>query len=135
MLWNKFFPFFFLLELNFVYVFLFWCCVMGSFCDSPLTFVATGISAEGITNLNNFYHLRKPAVNSNGVSVTRFLDSLADDSPKGCWAVTKDELTGSVTLRSLWYPGYVFTAKANSTEFSSFYSGTGQRNNDLPFML
>jgi len=95
----------------------------------------TGLSPEALSSLDNFYHLRKPNKDAHGSTATKFMDALSADEPKGCWAVTTDELTGSVSLRSLWYPGYSFTAKANSSEFSSFYTGSGQRNVDLPFML
>eukprot|EP00439_Symbiodinium_sp_Y106_P051611 s1503_g6.t2 len=69
-----------------------------------------GLEPAKATLLQNYVHFRPPASvvslkaqASNDLEFqSNFLDSLADDLPKGCWAVRQEpEKSGLVTLRSL----------------------------------
>lgn len=53
----------------------------------------------------------------------------------GCWSLQCDQGGASVVLHSLNWPGMVAYHVPNSTNYAYFYSGTGEKNLDLVFML
>lgn len=92
-----------------------------------------------------------------------FLDSIDDDKPKGrsdtqrdggategavltsvagclllaagIWSTMWDPSHTSVTLRSLYWPGYFFYHLIGTHEFGDAYFGYGTKNTDIAFML
>ena len=59
---------------------------------------------------------------------------LISNTALGSWSVQLEN--GSVVvLRSLLWLGYTCYHVPNTKNFGSFYSGTGERNHDLLFML
>lgn len=54
---------------------------------------------------------------------------------KGCWSVQVDRLETTVTLRSLYWPGFVAIHQLNTQNFGWIYNGTGKKNWDVPFMI
>jgi len=102
-----------------------------------------GLSLEKGSEMNSYLHLRKPEVlpnkpladRANLAKTTQFLDSIADDVPKGSWSLKHDEANNMMIVRSLAFPGYVHFNVVGSPIFGSAYVGTGLRNWDLAFML
>lgn len=120
----------------------------GAFVLSSNSHVVQNASFRGLEEhearkLANFLHLRQPTVLPSLALPERkllnrsldFLDNLSWDVPKGCWAIGYDGINGSATLRSLRWPGYSFYHVVRTNNFGSFYSGTGERNLDIAFML
>jgi len=64
-----------------------------------------------------------------------FMDTIADDIPKGCWSIQYQNGSSAVVLRSLIWPGFTFFHTPNSSLYGHVYVGNGQRNNDLIFEL
>jgi hypothetical protein len=123
-------------------------------------FAAADASAPHDTSLTSFCHLRKPkklpAVPAADRSIldktVDFLDTLDSDRPigapppppsstqqpdalKGCWSVQQDDVSGTIALRSLWWPGYFFYQVSDTDNFGAFYNGYGDRNEDIAFSL
>eukprot|EP00439_Symbiodinium_sp_Y106_P049518 s1503_g6.t1 len=103
-----------------------------------------GLEPAKATLLQNYVHFRPPASvvslkaqASNDLEFqSNFLDSLADDLPKGCWAVRQEpEKSGLVTLRSLMWPGYSAFHVPGTGKFGSVYFGYASKINDLAFLL
>jgi len=102
----------------------------------------TGLSYEGAGQLGSYYHLRaatgaeaKAALEKPGlVRSTDFLDSLKDDAASS-WSVQYNSSKTCSSLRSLVWPGYFFFHKVGTSSFGGAYFGTGQKNNDLAFMI
>eukprot|EP00500_Bicosoecida_sp_ms1_P004724 CAMPEP_0203809250 /NCGR_PEP_ID=MMETSP0115-20131106/2151_1 /ASSEMBLY_ACC=CAM_ASM_000227 /TAXON_ID=33651 /ORGANISM="Bicosoecid sp, Strain ms1" /LENGTH=273 /DNA_ID=CAMNT_0050717967 /DNA_START=96 /DNA_END=917 /DNA_ORIENTATION=+ len=102
-----------------------------------------GLDSTTAASLDNYYHFRAPealarksALERAGmVQSTDFLDSLAEDTPRGVWAVRVDRGGGVATLRSLLYPGYFFFHELGSGNFGGAYFGYGQVNGDIGFMV
>jgi len=53
----------------------------------------------------------------------------------GCWSVYMEQGGKSATLRSLLWPGMVAYHVPHTPSFGYFYSGMGEKNADLLFML
>jgi len=64
-----------------------------------------------------------------------FMDSVEDDVPRGSWSLQFERGSGLLTLRSLQWPGYCFYHIPATQKYGSVYFGTGEKNQDLPFML
>ncbi|KAJ8601340.1 hypothetical protein CTAYLR_009757 [Chrysophaeum taylorii] len=102
-----------------------------------------GLSHEAALNLKSYFHSREPRSSSAKnattkmglVRATEFLDPIADDMPKGVFALSLTPDATAVTLRSLYWPGAVFVHKINTRNYGSFYFGDGLPNSDLAFML
>ncbi|KAK9824048.1 hypothetical protein WJX72_007337 [[Myrmecia] bisecta] len=60
--------------------------------------------------------------------------SLAEDV-RGIWSLHHDSFKGTTVCRSLLWPGYVFYYSAATCSWGGLYMGSGQKNNDLIFML
>lgn len=105
--------------------------------------IFNGLSQQDAGKLLSYLHARPPRTEAKKSLLERehlvhsldFFDSLADDVPHGCWAVQNDDATGTVLLKSLYWPGYVGFHVPESTVYGALYVGNGQRNNDLGFML
>ena len=71
---------------------------------------------------------------NEGILQTDIFDSLAQDKPKGSWAVHVN--SGCLaTVKSLLWPGYVFYHLGLTENYWGVYIGDGVMNKDLPFML
>ena len=57
-----------------------------------------------------------------------------DDSPV-VWSVHYDECTGTCTIRSLLYPGFMGYYVPATKSWGYCYIGTGEKNLDIAFML
>ncbi|XP_018429850.1 PREDICTED: radial spoke head protein 9 homolog [Nanorana parkeri] len=64
-----------------------------------------------------------------------FLDSLEHDIPRGCWSLQFEQGNSVVILRSLLWIGMTFYHVPLTPQHGCVYIGTGERNNDLPFMI
>lgn len=53
----------------------------------------------------------------------------------GIWATTWDPSNTTITLRSLYWPGYFFYHLIGSPEYGAAYFGYGTKNTDVAFML
>lgn len=60
--------------------------------------------------------------------------SLAADL-RGTWSVIYDPFKQVATVRSLLFPGYSFFYSGHDATWGAMYTGDGNRNNDLIFML
>ncbi|XP_065882555.1 radial spoke head protein 9 homolog [Dysidea avara] len=118
----------------------------GAYIKNPLGGVRMNRSFEGLSiaeckDLSNFLHFREPQLENNKNALLsidqslNFLDSIEYDLPKGCWSLQFERGSGMVVLRSLIWFGLVSYHIPNTTKYGYFYCGTGERNNDLPFML
>ena len=64
-----------------------------------------------------------------------FLDPISEDTIKKGWSLQTDESKTEITLRSLFWPGYVGYHRTNSHIFGGVYMGNGCRSQDLPFII
>lgn len=64
-----------------------------------------------------------------------WMDPASEDTPTGCWALRVDEAAGKVQLRSFKWPGFFFTHEVATPQYDGIYFGSGQRNDDLSFMM
>lgn len=102
-----------------------------------------GLTPTEAADLSNYFHFREPVelgrksvLERRGlVASTDFLDPIAEDSPRGVWAVRVDKARGQASLRSLVWPGYFFFHNTQSSRFGGAYFGNGQRNNDIGYMI
>lgn len=102
-----------------------------------------GLSTTEAGNLSFYLHLRKPVVlpkkplheRYHANLLMDFLDRLADDVPKGAWALQFSETGKKATLRSLVWPGYFAYHVPGTNKFGGVYVGTGQANPDFGFMI
>lgn len=102
-----------------------------------------GLSLGDAQKLQFYMNFREPVQDNSkdqmsrkvGVNKTlEFLESIEKNIPNGSWSVQLEN--GSVVvLRSLLWLGYTCYHVPNTKNFGSFYSGTGERNHDLLFML
>lgn len=53
----------------------------------------------------------------------------------GIWATTWDPSNTTITLRSLYWPGYFFYHLIGTAEHGAAYFGYGTKNTDVAFML
>jgi len=104
----------------------------------------TGLSQKDALNLENYSHLRAPTSLEKLRVMVRddvewkmnsFLDSLAEDLPKGAWAVRDEGCGSNVHLRSLMWPGYAAFHVPRTKYFGGIYIGQGIKQYDLPFLL
>ena len=100
-----------------------------------------GLELNDVDNLNNWQHFRAPQsedvqtniMKDDALFYTKFLDSLDEDKPKGCWTVQKDLSRFNVVLKNGNWPGFIAYHKARSNVFGYAYFGNGMKNEDLPF--
>lgn len=101
----------------------------------------SGLSTEDAGKLASYLHFRVPVNKRTALEraqidkATDFLDALADDVPKGTWAVQHGSGGATVLVKSLAWPGFTFYHCPNSNKYGCIYNGIGQRNSDLAFML
>ena len=101
-----------------------------------------GLEFSKAGKLSSYFHRRPLEAGSVNPVAREHLDPTVDcmpsiqaDIPKGVWRVTLDELTGTVFGCSLQYPGAVFYHKPHTATYGYYYTGDGQENQDLAFML
>jgi radial spoke head protein 9 len=101
----------------------------------------SGLSTEDAGKLASYLHFRVP-VNARSPleraqqdKATDFLDLLTDDIPKGTWTVQHGSGGATVLVKSLAWPGFVFYHAPNTGKYGCIYTGIGQRNSDLAFMM
>ncbi|XP_054710247.1 radial spoke head protein 9 homolog [Uloborus diversus] len=105
-----------------------------------------GLSKDDSLNLNSYLHYRLPDSDVSfaptallcpvgGDVAMDFLEPISMDYPPGCWVMHNDSLEEVVTLRNLWWPGFMFYYRPETSDYNSIYMGYGDRNDDLPFML
>jgi radial spoke head protein 9 len=51
------------------------------------------------------------------------------------WSIQSDSSGRDVTIRNLYWPGYVGYLRVNSSVFGGVYMGDGLKKVDLPFYL
>jgi len=101
----------------------------------------SGLSVAEAGSELSYFHFREPLDpirmrDEDGlIKKTGFLDPITNTHPKGAWSITSNPCMSIFTLRSLLYPGYVFYHKVGTSEFGGAYFGTGQKNEDIAFML
>jgi len=102
----------------------------------------SGLSSTDALLLSSYFHFRPAegfaAKNANKrglVGAGEFLDSLADDVPKGSWSVKANESSTGVIVSSLMWPGYFFYSLVDSNGYGGAYFGNGLKNEDIAFML
>ncbi|XP_040207720.1 radial spoke head protein 9 homolog [Rana temporaria] len=120
----------------------------GAFIKDPLGAVKKNPCFRGLTvseakKLSSFFHFT-PTVNPKKRSLLEmadldpsidFLDTLEHDIPRGCWSLQFEQGNGVVILRSLLWIGLTFYHVPLAAQYGHVYIGTGERNNDLPFMI
>ena len=102
-----------------------------------------GLSRLQLRDQGKYYHFRpvksleKRELLDRGIGpeATDFLDPVEKDMPRGCWKLQLDSSKTQVAVRSLYWPGYIAFAVAETRTFGGFYAGDGIKNKDLPFML
>ena len=102
-----------------------------------------GLSLEAGRKAASFLHFREPVnlpkksllERENLDQAIDFLDPISEDLPAGSWSIQEERGGTVVVVRSLLWPGFTFFAVPNSRRFGHVYSGTGERNDDLGFML
>jgi radial spoke head protein 9 len=120
----------------------------GAFRKTPSDAIEACRTFQGLTvqdggKLDNYLHCREPLSLLQKSAVERarldpaldFLDSLADDIPKGCWSIQYQKGAACAALRSLHWPGFVFYHALQTPMYGHVYVGTGLANTDLIFML
>uniref|UniRef100_T1J3A4 Radial spoke head protein 9 homolog n=1 Tax=Strigamia maritima TaxID=126957 RepID=T1J3A4_STRMM len=103
----------------------------------------TGLDLTEAAKPQNYLHVRFPKegsaskirTSSEFARTIDFLDTIADDDPKGCWSIQIDSTRDVAILRNLWWPGMVFYHRVCSIDFGFIYLGYGTKNVNLPFML
>jgi len=101
-----------------------------------------GLSSTDAFQLSSYFHFRpaegfaaKNAAKRGLVGAGEFLDSLADDTPKGSWSVKSNESSTGAMVSSLMWPGYFFYSLIDSNAYGGAYFGNGLKNQDIAFML
>jgi radial spoke head protein 9 len=120
----------------------------GAYILLPDNSVSKNDLFQGLTKLQagklkNYFHLRKPEILPNKTLLEReqlnknidFADSLDEDIPSRCWSLQYIDSYNLVIGKSLLWPGYVFYHRIQSNVYGAYYVGTGEKNNDLCFML
>ncbi|KAJ3297018.1 Radial spoke head protein 9 [Borealophlyctis nickersoniae] len=103
-----------------------------------------GVSRGELGQLTSYFHFREgfdinrrnimERANAFDESIDVF-DTIARDEPKGVWSV-QVERGGSVAIvRSLLWPGYTFFHTPSPAKWGAMYYGTGQKNENIGFML
>lgn len=120
----------------------------AAFVKTPTGETISNRSFEGLTvseaaKLCSYMHFREPVGLNEKTLLQKanldksidFLDTVEEDIPKGCWSLQFERGSGLVTLRSLWWNGFVFFHVPGTRRFGHVYVGIGEKNLDLPFML
>jgi len=120
----------------------------GAFVQVPTAEVVKNRSFEGLSvqeaaKLCNYMHFREAKrldlrtllQRANMDRAIDFMDSIEEDVPRGSWSLQFERGSGLLTLRSLQWPGYAFYHIPATQRYGSVYFGTGEKNQDLPFML
>merc|ERR1711988_425301 len=102
-----------------------------------------GLDPMKAMDLDQYVHFRAPASVASLKAYSRndleyysnFLDTLAADLPKRCWASRMNMTAGLVTLRSLTWPGYVAFHVPGTKKFGGAYFGYASKNTDLAFLI
>jgi hypothetical protein len=90
--------------------------------------------ARAETNHPHPTHSPLPASRAPGAG--DFLDPIAEDEHAALkWRVRVEEDAARLTVRSLEWPGYVFSAELDGPRFGGAYFGDGLRNADLHFCV
>ena len=99
----------------------------------------SGLDAAGAMSVGSYVLIDQPkAKNVLADATNQAADFLATaDSlvPKGALVTRNDPATGSVTVRNLLYPGAVAFCKPGTPTWGYVYSGNGEKNADIAFML
>jgi radial spoke head protein 9 len=108
----------------------------GSVVDSP-TFA--GLDHAKATSAKSFVFVNQPkAVSANAdamTAATDFLTTCDELVPTNALVSKFDEATNVVTWRSLLYPGFLAYCTVGSATAGYVYSGNGEKNADIAFML
>lgn len=120
----------------------------GALFRRPDGVTVENLSFEGLSTLDareifSFLHFRAPTRKQNSNLLTRddynyatdFLDPIDIDIPEGCWILTISQAEDIVTLKSIYWPGFVFYHKINTPKHGCIYFGPGKRCTDAAFML
>lgn len=100
-----------------------------------------GLEMAEAGKLHNYLHLRPPVVKRSPLERAQqdkaldFLDPVSIDVPNGCWALQYERGGSVAVLKSLLWPGFTFYHAPNTSDHGYLYTGIGQRNADLAFML
>ncbi|KAI8909614.1 hypothetical protein EDD86DRAFT_205869 [Gorgonomyces haynaldii] len=101
-----------------------------------------GLDASQISRETHYLHFRPgfdPSVKTLSERENTFdesidiFGSIESDSPKGVWSIHAEETTALV--RNLEWPGYTFIHTTQPLKFGGVYFGTGQRNQNIGFLL
>lgn len=101
-----------------------------------------GLARHESNNLQCWQHFRQPQnekvkeniMKDESLFYKKFLDSLEEDKPIGCWTV-QQVANFEVSVKNLNWPGMIAYHKPNSKIFGYCYFGSGQKNEDLAFLL
>uniref|UniRef100_A0A1B6DZ08 Radial spoke head protein 9 homolog n=1 Tax=Clastoptera arizonana TaxID=38151 RepID=A0A1B6DZ08_9HEMI len=101
-----------------------------------------GIKSEEWDELSNYQHYRVPHEKWNENIASRqdynyavdFLDTIASDIPPDSWAAQLVDAGRTIVVKSLSWPGFIFYHTLETRDYGFIYSGTGQKNLDIPFM-
>ena len=123
-------------------------CPVGAFKMTPEHQVRRneafgGLTTESGVQLENYLHFRNVQNEAKRAELDlptapfneRFLESAAEDQPRGCWSLQRDERGDSVMVRSLMWPGYQFFHKTGSGRFGAIYVGDGLKNLEIHFIV
>jgi len=101
-----------------------------------------GLSGDAVSNPASYLHWRPTANPKTVVKLgdaasdsLDFLDSIADDVPKGCWSMQMNSTSSAMVLRHLVWPGAVSYAVVGHKVCGFTYFGNGLPNQDIAFML
>lgn len=100
-----------------------------------------GLSLADAGKLQSYMHFRTPEIKRTALERAQqdktldFFDPVAQDVPEGCWNLQYERGGAVVVLKSLIWPGFTFFHAPGTRNFGYVYSGLGQKNLDLAFML
>lgn len=105
-----------------------------------------GLPINESAKFANYLHFRTPRLvdeeksllamtKANCDKAIDFLDPINEDQPNGCWSLQFERGSALVLLRSLKWPGSSFFHVPETNSFGCLYSGIGENNKDIPFML
>lgn len=104
----------------------------------------SGIPKSDLKYLTSYFHFR-PGFDINKKTLLErgqtfdesidIFDHAANDEPKGCWAIQLEKGESVAIIRNLIWPGYTFYHCPRPTKWGAVYIGTGQKNNNIGYML
>jgi len=98
-----------------------------------------GLQPTAASAIENYCFLNKAApkdiFKTGMTNALDFLVGIDTLVPKGSWSVHCDECTGTYTIRSLLYPGFVGYCVPGTKTWGNCYIGDGEKNLDIAFML